>query len=335
MSSQDNTTTGQYVASDDLQPIPVALPSESEAAEPALRQAPSGFRVFISQSKNIAVVHQVKEILALYDIDYELAVEEETAAIPVPQKILAAMRRCQAGVMVVTAEEQSRMKGNRKKSRELPLREATNPERTTDWMSRSPLVLVLPVLLAAQGSLLEIQVIEGEGAMHLAGSRVSKSLTVRVTDELGKPVKGALVSFRLPEEGPGGVFANGLNTEVILTGEDGVATTPAIRWNRQAGPFHVRVAAVKDQSRAGTAVSQHLSERLAAKGTGPAVSESRRPLPARSKMRSKWVIIALVVAGAAGVGFTTGWAAQRGPQSAATTATPARIERPTISIGKP
>jgi hypothetical protein len=123
-----NTKTGPFVAVDDLQPMPVALPSESEVVEPppegpeveeqvasiasaapALRQAPSGFRVFISHSKNMAVVDQVKEILALYDIDYELAVEEETAAIPVPQKILAAMRRCQAGVMVVTADEQSRM----------------------------------------------------------------------------------------------------------------------------------------------------------------------------------------------------------------------------------
>jgi len=29
----------------------------------------------------MAVVGQVKEILALYDIDYEIAIEEETAAI--------------------------------------------------------------------------------------------------------------------------------------------------------------------------------------------------------------------------------------------------------------
>jgi len=201
-------------------------------------------------------------------------------------------------------------------------------------MSRTPLVLVLPVLLAAQGPLLQIQVIEGEGAVHLAGSRVSKSLSVRVADELGRPVKGALVSFRLPEEGPSGVFANGLSTEVVLTGEDGVVSAPAIRWNRQAGPFHVRVAAVKDQSRAGTAVSQNLSEHLAAKGTEPGTSESRSHKSSHSKLRGKWVIIGLVAAGAAAAGFTTGWTAQRGPQ-ATTTTTPARIGTPTISIGKP
>jgi predicted nucleotide-binding protein len=75
----------------------------------AVREAPSTFKVFISHSKNMAVVQQVREILALYDIDCELAIEEETAAIPVPQKILAAMRRCQAAVMVVTADEQGKL----------------------------------------------------------------------------------------------------------------------------------------------------------------------------------------------------------------------------------
>lgn len=66
------------------------------------------FKVFISHSKNMDVVEQVKEILGLYDINFELAVEEETTAIPVPDKVLDAMRRCTAGVMVVTADEQSK-----------------------------------------------------------------------------------------------------------------------------------------------------------------------------------------------------------------------------------
>jgi hypothetical protein len=125
-----NTKTGPFVALDDLQPMPVATPSKSpdeqveswdegEVAEalgtsPALlsREIPRSFRVFISHSKNMAVVGQVKEILALYDIDYEIAIEEETAAIPVPEKIIAAMRRCQAAVMVVTADEQSKVDGD-------------------------------------------------------------------------------------------------------------------------------------------------------------------------------------------------------------------------------
>jgi len=56
----------------------------------------------------MGIVEQVKDILDLYDIDFEIAVEEETAAIPVPTKIMAAMRRCQAGIVVVTADEQNK-----------------------------------------------------------------------------------------------------------------------------------------------------------------------------------------------------------------------------------
>jgi hypothetical protein len=124
-----DTKTGPFVALDDLQPMPVATssgPFEGAAEvledtqvesgeEPRIstelpaRQAPGRFKVFISHSKNAAVVQQVKEILALYDIDYEVAIEEETAAIPIPQKILAAMRRCQAAVIVVTADEQNKL----------------------------------------------------------------------------------------------------------------------------------------------------------------------------------------------------------------------------------
>ena len=122
-----NTKTGPFVALDDLQPMPVATPSksldeqvessdeaEAQGTSPVLpsRGTPGGFRVFISHSKNMAVVGQVKEILALYDIDYEIAIEEETAAIPVPKKIIASMRRCQAAVMVVTADEQSKVDGD-------------------------------------------------------------------------------------------------------------------------------------------------------------------------------------------------------------------------------
>jgi predicted nucleotide-binding protein len=81
---------------------------QSEAPAKPAEATPTAFKVFISHSKNMEVVEQVKEILGLYDINFELAVEEETTAIPVPDKVLDAMRRCTAGVMVVTADEQSK-----------------------------------------------------------------------------------------------------------------------------------------------------------------------------------------------------------------------------------
>jgi predicted nucleotide-binding protein len=128
------TKTGPYVAVDDPRPMPVTVEPTAEAEEeneeqetpsqsihsviaapiiPKQEERPEikPFKVFLSHSKNMEVVDQVKEILSLYDIDCELAVEEETAAIPVPLKIMAAMRRCHAGVMVVTADEQNKADG--------------------------------------------------------------------------------------------------------------------------------------------------------------------------------------------------------------------------------
>jgi hypothetical protein len=53
----------------------------------------------------MGIVEQVKDVLDLDDIDYEVAGEEESTAIPVPQKVLSAMRRCSAGVMIVSADD--------------------------------------------------------------------------------------------------------------------------------------------------------------------------------------------------------------------------------------
>lgn len=120
-----NTKTGPFVTLDNPKPSPVIahesvvdqLVEESkeslEAEVPPIvayvaPRPPGGFKVFISHGKNMAIVEQVKDILSLYDIDYEVAIEEETTAIPVPQKVLGAMRRCVAGVIVVTADEQNR-----------------------------------------------------------------------------------------------------------------------------------------------------------------------------------------------------------------------------------
>jgi hypothetical protein len=69
-------------------------------------------RVFISHGRNMEVVEQVKTILDLADIKWEVAVEEESAAIPVPDKVFGAMRSCNAGIICVSAEEDTTGNGN-------------------------------------------------------------------------------------------------------------------------------------------------------------------------------------------------------------------------------
>jgi hypothetical protein len=77
-------------------------------AESVLNQQ-VGFKVFISHGRNMDVVEQVKDVLSLYDIEYEVAVEQETTAIPVPDKVMDAMRRCHAGIMVLTADQEAKV----------------------------------------------------------------------------------------------------------------------------------------------------------------------------------------------------------------------------------
>jgi hypothetical protein len=62
-------------------------------------------KVFISHGKNKDIVDQVEVMLGLAEIDAEIAEAEETTAIPVPDKVMNAMRRCDAGIIAVTVEE--------------------------------------------------------------------------------------------------------------------------------------------------------------------------------------------------------------------------------------
>jgi hypothetical protein len=78
---------------------------ETPAEEPVEQaQPPEQLRVFIAHGKNMTLVEQVQTMLELADIESEVAEEEETTAIPVPDKVFNAMRRCRAGVIVVNVE---------------------------------------------------------------------------------------------------------------------------------------------------------------------------------------------------------------------------------------
>jgi len=187
---------------------------------------------------------------------------------------------------------------------------------------------------AQESALLQIRVLEGDDAIHGLGSRSVRPLTIQITDETGKPVSGAAVSFRLPDDGPGGVFASGMRTEVVVTGADGRASVWGIQWNRAAGPFQVRVTTVKGQNRAGAVVSQYLSEAVSEKPSkGPSLASG-------GHTRGRWFYaVLLVTAGAAAGGAALGLsrysktAAQ--PAMAEALTAPTQVGPPAITIGKP
>lgn len=85
----------------------------AEVKPPERRQEKREIRVFISHGKNKRILDQVKTMLEFGKYEYEVAVETETTAIPVPQKILDAMRRCSAGIVIISADEQEKLESGR------------------------------------------------------------------------------------------------------------------------------------------------------------------------------------------------------------------------------
>jgi len=172
---------------------------------------------------------------------------------------------------------------------------------------------------------IQLRVVEGDGTIYTVGSRATRGLTVQVTDEAGNPVEGASVSFKLPDSGPGGLFSSGLRTEVLTTNAQGKATAWAMQWNRTAGPFEIKITAVKDQTRAGIVSTLYLSESVAPKAGGQGTfTSSHHGL-------TKWVLISAVGAGAlAGVALSRSSAH---PASAAAVTVGLQIGAPSIIIG--
>jgi hypothetical protein len=191
----------------------------------------------------------------------------------------------------------------------------------------------------AAPALLRIRIVEGDSAVHTAGTRSTQPIVVFLADETGQPVANASVSVRLPEEGPSGMFMSGLRSEVLLTGVDGRAAIRGVQWNRVAGAMAVRITASKGEARAGIISTQYLTEPTGAPARrAGGESSSPRPQPGVDNgPRSKWVVVAALVGAAAAGGVAAaarggrGAAPAPGPPPAATTQPPA----PTVSIGAP
>src|ERR1700690_1970543 len=90
---------------------------------------------------------------------------------------------------------------------------------------------------------LQIVIVEGEGAINNVKQRVNREPIVQVEDENHKPIAGAAIIFFLPNDGPGGVFANGSTTLTTTTNAQGQAVARGIRFNNKAGAMQIRVAA--------------------------------------------------------------------------------------------
>jgi hypothetical protein len=174
-------------------------------------------------------------------------------------------------------------------------------------------------------------------------------MTVEVTDENGKPVEGAAVSFHLPEDGAGGSFPNGLRTAVATTDARGRASVHGLQANRIPGRFQVRILASKEQVRAGIVSFQYVGEPAGGPGSATARTAPRpasepppatartapRPAAKASWLSKKWVVILAAVGGAAAAGLVAARSGGSAPAPPAVPLPPPTIGTPTIVVEHP
>jgi hypothetical protein len=189
-----------------------------------------------------------------------------------------------------------------------------------------------PAIATSDPLILQVQVVEGDGLSYAPGSRAVKGITVQVTDEVGRPVAGAAVNFRLPEDGATGVFQSNSRTEIAATASDGRASVWGMRWGKVTGPVAIHITAAKGQTRAGTIATQVISETVPSAGGRIAAN----PKVYSSTGSHKWIWLGL--AAGAGGGFAAYELLKNAGSSssaAAATATGITIGPPQVTVGGP
>lgn len=176
---------------------------------------------------------------------------------------------------------------------------------------------LLATLLHAQESTLKIVVVEGQDAVNNINQPVTREPVIEVRDSANAPVEGASVTFFLPSQGPGGVFANGTNTITAATGGDGRAAARGIRYNKQQGKFEIRVIASYKGQTTSAIITQTNVAGISTSGGGSS--------------KKIWILLGAGAAAAA-IGAIV---ATRGGSGSASSAAPIVITAGTPTVGGP
>lgn len=183
-------------------------------------------------------------------------------------------------------------------------------------------------------AILQIRVVQGEGAVYAAGSRATRGIIAQVTDETGKPVANATVTFRLPDTGATGTFSSGNKTEIVNTTADGRAEIWGMQWGRTTGALEMRITAAKGTTRGGVTSPLYISD--APVLTGAKDHDAAPPHKSGGSKKKLWIVVGLAAAASVAV---IGVAAASGSKTAAAApgsiSTPPQIGTPTITISRP
>jgi hypothetical protein len=128
------------------------------------------------------------------------------------------------------------------------------------WICAGLAVLLAasPVTVSAQEAvtLLNLVVVEGEGAINNIRQRTAREPIVQVEDQNHRPIGAAAVTFTLPTRGASGVFPNGSRTVTVLTDNNGRAVAKGMRPNTVKGQMQIRVNASFQGKTATTTITQ-------------------------------------------------------------------------------
>jgi hypothetical protein len=173
-----------------------------------------------------------------------------------------------------------------------------------------------PAQPAAAPSKLNLNVIEGAGAVNNVRTRAPHEFTVEVDDENDRPVAGAVVTFFAPNEGPGGSFAGDTQLLTVLTDKDGRAVATSYRPNGAVGDYKIQVTASYGDQTATASISQ---------------SNQAPPVTAAKKSNKK-VLLIVAAAAAVAVGAGAGLAGGHGSSSSSSTSSSATTTA-TLGLG--
>lgn len=138
---------------------------------------------------------------------------------------------------------------------------------------------------------LNIVIVEGEGAINNIKQRTAREPIVRVEDENHKPVAGAAVIFALSNQGAGGSFGGGANSLSVVTDSQGRAVARGFHPNHVQGQYQIHVTASHNGATANTNISE---SNVAAAGAASAA--------AAAGISGKLIAVIVIVAAAGAAG---------------------------------
>jgi hypothetical protein len=188
------------------------------------------------------------------------------------------------------------------------------------------LLLALYIPAAAQvAPMLNLVVVEGEGAVNNIRQRTAREPIVQVQDENHKPVAGAIVVFTLPTNGAGGAFANGAHTLTIVTDSEGKAVARGLKPNGIKGQYQIRVNASSKGQTASTNITQ-INAVIAASGAAAGAAVSGKLIA---------ILVAVGAAAAGGAAYAIHANSGGAPAAITPVATATTIAIGTGAVGPP